>query len=100
LTTPPPRAIAGTSTAVSFCPGRIQSSTEWDVSGLPVRLPAVDVHTVGAGGGSVAWGDDGGALRVGPHSAGATPGPAAYGLGGPPTTTDAYLVLGRLSEES
>jgi N-methylhydantoinase A len=71
------------------------------VAGLPVRLPMVDIHTVSAGGGSIAWVDSGGALRVGPHSAGADPGPACYGRGGTePTVTDANLVLGRLPAES
>jgi N-methylhydantoinase A len=68
-----------------------------EVAGLPVRLPMVDIHTVSAGGGSIAWVDSGGALRVGPQSAGADPGPACYGRGGEqPTVTDANLVLGRL----
>jgi N-methylhydantoinase A len=92
--------IGGTSTDVCLCPGRIPFTSEWSISELPVRLPAVDVHTVGAGGGSIAWVDDGGALRVGPQSAGADPGPAAYGAGGPATVTDAHLVLGRLHESS
>jgi N-methylhydantoinase A len=71
------------------------------VAGLPVRLPMVDIHTVSAGGGSIAWVDSGGALRVGPHSAGADPGPACYGRGGEqPTVTDANLVLGRLPADS
>ena len=71
------------------------------VAGLPVRLPMVDIHTVSAGGGSIAWVDSGGALRVGPQSAGADPGPACYGRGGTePTVTDANLVLGRLPAES
>ena len=70
------------------------------VAGLPVRLPMVDIHTVSAGGGSIAWVDSGGALRVGPQSAGADPGPACYGRGGEqPTVTDANLVLGRLPAE-
>jgi N-methylhydantoinase A len=69
------------------------------VGGLPVRLPTVDLHTVGAGGGSLVWRDSGGALRVGPESAGAEPGPACYGRGGTrPTVTDANLLLGRLPE--
>ena len=71
------------------------------VAGLPVRLPMVDIHTVSAGGGSIAWVDSGGALRVGPQSAGADPGPACYGRGGTePTVTDANLVLGRLPADS
>ncbi len=69
-------------------------------SGYPVRTPVVDLVEVGAGGGSIGWVDSGGALRVGPHSAGASPGPACYGLGGKePTITDANLVLGRLDPE-
>src|SRR5262249_43608439 len=65
--------------------------------GFPVRLPTLAVHTVGAGGGSIAWEDEGGALRVGPDSAGARPGPACYGFGGTrPTVTDANLLLERL----
>ena len=72
-----------------------------EVAGLPVRLPMVDIHTVSAGGGSIAWVDSGGALRVGPQSAGADPGPASYGRGGEePTVTDANLILGRLPAES
>jgi N-methylhydantoinase A len=68
-----------------------------EVGGLPLRLPAVDLHTVGAGGGSIVWLDSGGAIRVGPESAGADPGPACYGRGGArPTVTDANLLLGRL----
>jgi N-methylhydantoinase A len=71
------------------------------VGGRPVALPTLDLHTVGAGGGSVAWRDAGGALRVGPRSAGARPGPAAYGLGGrEPTVTDANVVLGLLGTSS
>jgi N-methylhydantoinase A len=77
--------------------GRVAETTERAVAGRPLALAALDIHTVGAGGGSIAWRDAGGALRVGPESAGATPGPAAYGLGGErPTVTDANLVLGRL----
>ncbi|MBX3133458.1 MAG: hydantoinase/oxoprolinase family protein [Gemmatimonadaceae bacterium] len=69
-----------------------------DVAGVPIALPRVLVETVSAGGGSIAWRDDGGALRVGPHSAGARPGPVAFGLGGTePTVTDAQLVLGRIT---
>ena len=92
--------MGGTSTDVCLCPGRIPFTAEWSIDDLPVRLPAIDVHTVGAGGGSVAWLDDGLALRVGPQSAGADPGPAAYGRGGPATITDAHIVLGRLDQAS
>ncbi len=77
--------------------GRVRETAGREVGGRTLALPMLDVHTVGAGGGSIAWRDAGGALRVGPHSAGADPGPAAYGRGGEePTVTDANLVLGRL----
>ncbi len=77
--------------------GRVAETAQRSVGGRPLALPALDIHTVGAGGGSIAWRDPGGALRVGPESAGADPGPACYGLGGTsPTVTDANLVLGRL----
>jgi N-methylhydantoinase A len=90
--------MGGTSTDVCLISGgATERSTERTIAGFPIRLPSVDVHTVGAGGGSVAWVDAGGALRVGPESAGADPGPACYGLGGRrPTVTDANLLLGRL----
>ena len=90
--------MGGTSTDVSvIVGGRARLSAEREVGGLPLRLPAVDLHTVGAGGGSIAWLDTGGAVRVGPESAGADPGPACYGRGGTrPTVTDANLLLGRL----
>ena len=75
--------------------GRVRESAGREVGGRPLALPMVDIHTVGAGGGSIAWRDAGGALRVGPRSAGAQPGPAAYGRGGTePTVTDANVVLG------
>ncbi|MET0684048.1 MAG: hydantoinase/oxoprolinase family protein [Solirubrobacteraceae bacterium] len=81
--------------------GAVREASGRPVGGRPVALPMLDVHTVGAGGGSIAWRDAGGALRVGPQSAGARPGPAAYGLGGTePTVTDANLVLGRLGESA
>lgn len=90
--------MGGTSTDVSLLPGAIQQTAEQNVAGLPLRLPMIDIHTVGAGGGSLARVDAGGALRVGPQSAGAEPGPVCYGRGGViPTVTDANLVLGRLS---
>jgi N-methylhydantoinase A len=89
--------MGGTSTDVALCDGAVPFTTEWEVSGLPVRVPSVHVHTVGAGGGSIAWRDAGGALRAGPASAGADPGPACYGRGGPATVTDAHLALGRVS---
>jgi N-methylhydantoinase A len=92
--------MGGTSTDVCLISdGQAERSVEREVAGLPLRLPMVDVHTVGAGGGSIAWRDAGGALRVGPESAGAAPGPACYGHGGTsPTVTDANLLLGRLPE--
>ena len=79
--------------------GAVQVTPESVVAGVPIRFPMVDVHSVGAGGGSVAWLDEGGALRVGPRSAGALPSPACYGRGGEePTVTDANLVLGYLAD--
>ena len=81
--------------------GAVRETAGREVGGRPLALPMVDVHTVGAGGGSIAWRDAGGALRAGPHSAGADPGPACYGRGGTqPTVTDANLVLGRLDAGS
>ncbi len=81
--------------------GQVTESAERTIAGRPLSLPALDIHTVGAGGGSIAWRDGGGALRVGPRSAGALPGPACYGHGGlEPTVTDANLLLGRLLEDS
>jgi N-methylhydantoinase A/oxoprolinase/acetone carboxylase beta subunit len=81
--------------------GRVRETTAREVGGRPLALPMVDIHTVGAGGGSIAWRDPGGALRVGPQSAGAEPGPACYGRGGTePTVTDANLVLGHLSADA
>jgi N-methylhydantoinase A len=92
--------MGGTSTDVALIRnGQAERASERDVGGFPVRLPSVDLQTVGAGGGSIAWVDEGGALRVGPESAGAEPGPACYGKGGTrPTVTDANLLLGRLPE--
>jgi N-methylhydantoinase A len=93
--------MGGTSTDVCLITGgAAERSVERTIAGLPIRLPSVDVHTVGAGGGSIAWIDAGGALRVGPESAGADPGPACYGRGGNrPTVTDANLLLGRLPRQ-
>jgi N-methylhydantoinase A len=89
--------IGGTSTDVALVDGTITETTDGKIGGYPTRLPMIDIHTVGAGGGSIAWFDLGGALRVGPASVGADPGPAAYGRGGAEATvTDAHLVLGRL----
>jgi N-methylhydantoinase A len=79
----------------------VAETAERTVAGRPLALPSLDIHTVGAGGGSIAWRDPGGALRVGPASAGAAPGPACYGRGGErPTVTDANLLLGRLLEDA
>jgi len=91
--------MGGTSTDVSYCFGEIALRRDVLVGGLPIATPTVDVHSVGAGGGSVAYIDEAGALRVGPESAGAVPGPAAYGSSGPATVTDAQLVLGRIAPE-
>src|ERR1041385_307679 len=88
--------MGGTSTDVALVDGRPATTNEADVAGLPVRVPVLDIHTVGAGGGSLARFDAGGALRVGPESAGADPGPICYGKGERPTVTDANLLLGRL----
>jgi N-methylhydantoinase A len=90
--------MGGTSTDVcAIVGGEAKREHERDVGGFPVRLPTLAVHTVGAGGGSIAWRDTGGALRVGPESAGAEPGPACYARGGTrPTVTDANLLLERL----
>ena len=92
--------MGGTSTDVApVLGGEASTTTESVVAGVPIKLPMVDVHTVSAGGGSIAWADPGGALRVGPRSAGADPGPAAYGKGGEePTVTDANVLLGYLGD--
>ena len=94
--------MGGTSCDVCLISGGdVGETAERMIGGRPLALPALDIHTVGAGGGSIAWRDAGGALRVGPVSAGAVPGPAGYGRGGErPTVTDANLVLGRLLEDS
>ncbi|HKH76446.1 MAG TPA: hydantoinase/oxoprolinase family protein [Rubrobacteraceae bacterium] len=94
--------MGGTSSDVAtILNGEALTTTEAAIAGVPIKLPMVDVHTVSAGGGSIAWVDAGGALRVGPHSAGADPGPAAYGIGGEDTTvTDANLFLGYLQDEA
>ncbi|HRQ42031.1 MAG TPA: hydantoinase/oxoprolinase family protein [Chloroflexota bacterium] len=103
--------MGGTSTDVALCHGRIPTTTSGHIAGMPLRLPLIDIHTVGAGGGSLAHVDAGGALHVGPQSAGADPGPACYGRGmvngqwsmvndrGRATVTDANLVLGRLDAD-
>ncbi|GAA2028823.1 hydantoinase/oxoprolinase family protein [Yaniella flava] len=93
--------IGGTSTDIALIRDGIPDETlSTEIAGLPLKLPSVDVHTIGAGGGSIAWLDSGGGLRVGPHSAGAEPGPISYQRGGTePTVTDAHAVLGRLGDE-
>lgn len=91
--------MGGTSTDVALLDGGLQTTTESQVAGLPVSVPMLDIHTVGAGGGSLARFDRGGALRVGPESAGADPGPICYGRGTRPTVTDAHLALGRIVPE-
>ena len=92
--------MGGTSTDVCLLPGgRAERVAGHDVGGFPIRLATVDLHTVGAGGGSLVRRDAGGAIRVGPESAGAHPGPACYGAGGGATVTDANLLLGRLPAE-
>jgi N-methylhydantoinase A/oxoprolinase/acetone carboxylase beta subunit len=88
--------MGGTSTDVSLIDNGIRRTHENRIGDFPVRLQLIDIHTVGAGGGSIAYLDRGGALRVGPRSAGADPGPACYGRGLLPTVTDANIVLGRL----
>ena len=88
--------MGGTSTDVSLADGSARETTEAYVDGFPIRVPMLDIHTVGAGGGSIARVDAGGLLRVGPESAGADPGPACYGSGTEPTVTDAHVVLGRI----
>ena len=92
--------MGGTSCDVSLVDEQIRRSSENMIGDFPIRLPLIDIHTVGAGGGSIAYVDRGGSLRVGPESAGADPGPACYGQGSFPTVTDANLFLGRLDSES
>jgi len=100
--------MGGTSTDVALCPGRLPTTARGEIADLPLRLPIIDIHTVGAGGGSLAAIDAGGALHVGPQSAGADPGPACYGrttasrtlpADGRATVTDANLLLGRLDAD-
>src|SRR5690606_17502905 len=88
--------MGGTSTDVSLVDGVLGTTTEATVGDFPVRLPVIDIHTVGAGGGSIAYLDSGGALRVGPPRPRADPGPICYGRGTELTVTDANLLLGRL----
>ncbi len=93
--------MGGTSTDVSLIDGEISLTKERVIDGFPIRISAVSVHTVGAGGGSIAYLDKGFALKVGPESAGANPGPICYGKGGKrPTVTDANLILGRIPKET
>jgi N-methylhydantoinase A/oxoprolinase/acetone carboxylase beta subunit len=89
--------MGGTSTDVSLWEGQLRLAMDASVDGMPVRVPMLDIHTVGAGGGSIAHVDEGGLLRVGPESAGADPGPACYGSGQHATVTDAHVVLGRIA---
>jgi N-methylhydantoinase A len=91
--------MGGTSTDVSLCDGEIRVTNEAEIGGYPISIPTIDLHSVGSGGGSIAHIDVGGALRVGPESAGAHPGPACYGHSLLPTVTDANLVLGRILPE-
>src|SRR5580693_1871642 len=88
--------MGGTSTDVALVDGEARGSSQTEIAGLPVGVPMLDIHTVGAGGGSIARFDPADALRVGPESAGADPGPICYGRGNQPTVTDANLILGRL----
>lgn len=94
--------IGGTSTDVCVVTdGKPELTNEFTIDGLPIRIPVVDINTVGAGGGSIVWVDDGGMLRVGPHSAGADPGPACYGRGGDkPTITDAHVIRQTIRPEA
>jgi len=91
--------MGGTSSDVSLVDGNIRRTNESLIGDIPLRIPIIDIHSVGAGGGSIAYVDRGGSLRVGPQSAGADPGPACYGHGSSPTVTDANLMLGRLVPE-
>jgi N-methylhydantoinase A len=91
--------MGGTSTDVAAVQGEVRAGGQSEVAGLPVGVPMLEIHTVGAGGGSLARFDAGGALRVGPESAGADPGPICYGRGTEPTVTDANLLMGRLRPE-
>jgi len=92
--------MGGTSTDVALCENGPKFTTESVIDGIPIKIPMIDITTIGAGGGSIARVDPGGALQVGPESAGADPGPACYGKGTQATVTDANLVLGRIKPES
>jgi N-methylhydantoinase A len=91
--------MGGTSTDVALAGRPPRLTTEARIDDIPVRVPMLDIHTVGAGGGSIARVDEGGSLRVGPESAGASPGPACYGLGEEATVTDAHVVMGRIAAD-
>jgi len=91
--------MGGTSTDVALVDGEARASNQAEIAGFPIGVPMLDIHTVGAGGGSIARFDAGGALRIGPESAGADPGPICYGRGDQPTVTDANLLLGRLQPQ-
>ena len=91
--------MGGTSTDVALAGREARLTTEARIDNFPVRVPMLDIHTVGAGGGSIATIDAGGSLRVGPESAGASPGPACYGVGDQATVTDAHVMLGRISAD-
>jgi N-methylhydantoinase A len=91
--------MGGTSTDVALVDRKVRAGSQAEIAGLPVGVPMLDIHTVGAGGGSIARFDAGGALRVGPESSGADPGPICYGRGTEPTVTDANLILGRLQPD-
>jgi N-methylhydantoinase A len=94
--------MGGTSTDVSaVTSGKPHLTQEFAIDGLPIRVPIIDIHTIGAGGGSIVWVDEGGMLRVGPHSAGAVPGPACYMRGGTePTLTDAHMICQTIRPET
>jgi N-methylhydantoinase A len=91
--------MGGTSTDVALVDREVRAGSQAEIAGLPIGVPMLDIHTVGAGGGSIARFDAAGALRVGPESAGADPGPICYGRGTQPTVTDANLLLGRLQPQ-
>lgn len=91
--------MGGTSTDVSLCDGGIKLTTDTNIGEIPIKVPLIDIYTVGAGGGSIAYIDPGGALKVGPQSAGADPGPISYGKGKELTVTDANVFLGRISPD-
>lgn len=93
--------MGGTSTDVALIKGRAEKTTNSEIAGMPIALPMLDIHTIGAGGGSLAWIDEAGLPQVGPESAGASPGPVCYGQGGErAAVTDANLVLGRIPSDA